>query len=333
MITLFVITIILALLLIKPYLTAILTSLVLAYIFYPAYEWLNGKLKRKNLSAFIISIIIILLITIPLSFILYEISKEANVGYIILKQKIVRGTLFDLPCTEGLFCTTTNKLKELTAEPEVRYYLQDSLQKAATYVAEGAFNFIFSIPRRLLGIFLTFFITFFLLRDGEEVLKKLESATPLEKKQRDRIFKQLHEVTRAITYGFFVVAIIEGILGAITFKLFGVSSPIIWGVVIGILALIPFIGAAIIWIPAVIIQLFHNNPGAAIGITIGGLIISSIDTFIKPKIIGKKAAVHPILIILGFLGGIKLLGFIGIIIGPLILALLVTFIKMYKKGR
>ena len=321
----------LAVLLIYPYLTAVLTSLILAYIFYPVYKWLNKRLKKENLSATIVSILIVLLITIPLGFVLFEVSKEANVGYIILKQKISRGTLFDVDCEDGFVCTGINKLEEFTTQPEARFYMEDSLQRAATFVAENAFKFIFSIPKRILDIFLTFFIVFFLLRDGEKIIKKLEKAVPLRKAQRAKIFKQMHEVTRAIIYGFFVIAIVEGTIGALTFYLFGVTSPIIWGMVIAILALIPFIGAAIIWVPVVIIQLFNGAVGPAIGITVGGLIISSIDTFIKPKIVGQKAAIHPILIILGFLGGISLFGIIGIIVGPLILALLVTFFRMYKK--
>jgi predicted PurR-regulated permease PerM len=328
---LFLAIVVLSAFIIKPFLIPVLTSFILAYLFYPINKWLNGKIKRKNISALIVSLIIILIIIIPLSFMLFEVSKEANVGYIVLKQKISKGTLFDVNCEDGLICSGVNKLKEYTNEQQVRFYLEDSLKTASTKIAQGAISFIFSLPKRLLDVLLTFFIIFFLLRDGETIVKKIEKTTPLKQSVKNKIFSQMHEVTRAIIHGFFLMAVLQGIIGAITFSLFGITSPIIWGIVIAILAFIPFIGSMIIWIPAAAIKLAGGSIGAAIGITIGGLIMSTLDTFIKPKIVGDKAAIHPVIIMLGFLGGLSLLGPIGIIVGPLILALLITFIKLYKE--
>jgi len=306
---------------------AILSSCILAYLFYPVYEGINKKIKKKAVSALIVSVIIILIIIVPLSFMLFEISKESNVSYIVLKQKIAKGTLFEISCEDGLICSGVNKFAEFMKNPEVKFYLEDSLKELSTRVAKGAISFIVSIPKMILDIFITFFMVFFLLKDGEDIVKKFEKATPLNKKLKDRIFTQMHEITRAIIYGFFLLAVVQGIIGAITFSLFGVGSPIIWGVVITILALIPFVGAFLIWMPIALMTFFNGSLGAAIGITIGGVIMSSIDTFLKPKIVGNKANIHPILILLGFLGGIALLGPIGVIIGPLILSLLVTFVE------
>lgn len=326
------VTVILAIFVVKPFLVPLLTSLVLAYIFHPVYKWLNMKIKRKTISALIVSLIIILLISIPLGFVLWNVSKEANVSYIVLKQKISKGTLFDIECKEGVVCRGITRLRDWTREPDVRFYMEDSLKEVATRVAEGAIKFAFSLPKRLLDIFLTFFIVFFLLMDGEDIVDRIEKATPLKRKTKEKIFKQMHEVTRAIIYGFFVMAIIQGIIGAIVFSIFGMTSPILWGIVIVIMAFIPFIGPFMIWVPAALVKFFGGSIWSAIGIAVGGIIISSIDTFIKPKVVGDKANIHPILIILGFLGGISLFGIIGLIIGPLILALLITFIKMYIKS-
>ena len=102
---------------------------------------------------------------------------------------------------------------------------------------------------------------------------------------------------------------------------------------IAFLTFVPFIGAAIIWIPAALLKLVGGMTGPAIGITIGGLIIGYIDTFIKPRIIGGKADIHPAIILLGLLGGLSLIGFAGVIIGPIILSLLIMFIKTYAKRK
>jgi predicted PurR-regulated permease PerM len=321
----------LAFFIIRPYLIPVLTSTVLAYIFYPIYSWLNKKTKRQNLSAAIVSILIILLVLIPISLILFQISKEANVSYILIKNKIVTGSIFDVDCRgEGFYCNAMEDLKSFVQKPTTRFYLEDGLKKVTTFIAESAFNFVVKLPKRLLDVFITFFMIFFLFRDGKKFVKAIEKAAPLKKNFRTKIFKQLHELTRAIIYGIFVIAVVEGILAAITFKLFDVSSPILWGLIVFILALLPAIGGAIIWVPAMIIKFSSGEPALGIGILVGGILISSIDTFLKPKIIGDKAKVHPILILLGVLGGLSLFGIIGVIIGPLILVLLITVIKMSR---
>lgn len=321
----------LAFLIIKPYLIPVLTSIVLAYIFYPIHSWLNKKTKRENLSAVIVAIFILLLVLIPISLFLFQVSKEANVSYILIKDRIITGRIFDIECNgDGLYCNVIKDLGSFMARPTTRYYLEDGLRKVTTYIAEGAFNFVVRIPKRLLDVFITFFMIFFLLRDGKKFVKAIEEAAPLKKNFRKKIFEQLHEVTRAIIYGIFVIAVVEGVLGAITFKLFDVSSPILWGLAIFILALLPAIGGAVIWVPAMLIKFYAGKPLLGIGILIGGIIISSIDTFLKPKVIGDKAKVHPILILLGVLGGLSLFSIIGVIIGPLILVLLITFVKMSR---
>jgi predicted PurR-regulated permease PerM len=123
--------------------------------------------------------------------------------------------------------------------------------------------------------------------------------------------------------------------------IFGVSSPLIWGIVMAFAALVPFIGTGVIWLPPALIKLVNgianNNTGQIIGgilfILYGIIIISSLDNILRPKIIGNKAKVHPVLILVGVLGGLYMLGFIGIIVGPMILALFSTFIQAYEKDK
>lgn len=321
---------VLAFFILRPYMVPVLTSIVLAYIFYPLYDWLNKKTKNANLSAAVISILIILLVLIPISISLFQLSKEANVSYILIKNRIVTGSIFDIGCTEGVYCDLVKDLQNFMRRPTTRFYLEDGLKKVTTFIAESAFNFVISIPKRLLEVFITFFMIFFLFRDGKKLVEAIEKAAPLKKNDRNRIFVQLRELTRAIIYGVFVIAIVEGILAVVTFKLFDVASPILWGLIVFLLALLPAIGGAIVWIPIMISKFYANEPLLGVGILIGGILISSIDTFLKPKIIGEKAKVHPILILLGVLGGLSLFSLIGVIIGPLILVLLITVIKISR---
>lgn len=328
---LILLAVILAGFLLKSYIVPVLTGALLAYIFFPVYELIKKKIKNENASAFIVSVLIILIISIPLAFLIFEISKEANIGYILLKQKIAKGNLLDFECTSNVLCSTINYAKEWINQPEIRLYVESWIKKGSGVLAEKAFKFAAGIPQMVLNIFITFFVVFYFFVDGKKILSKLEEAVPLKEHARERIFKQIKEVTKAIIYGFFLIAILEGIIAMITFSLAGIHSPILLGILIAITALIPFVGAAILWVPIMIMQFYNGAIYSALIVAIGGLIISfPIDTLLRPKIIGDQAKVHPILILLGFLGGLSLFGTLGIIIGPLVLSLMFTLIELYK---
>ena len=176
---------------------------------------------------------------------------------------------------------------------------------------------------------MTFFALYYFLTDSKYFIQQTKKLLPLEKRQKQKIFNRISEITKAVIYGEFVVALIEGIIGALIFQIAGVNSPILWGVIIGITAIVPMVGAAIIWVPAAILLLIKGSIPGAIILVVGGMVIAAIETFVKPMFIGGEK-IHPILVFIGFLGGVSLFGFIGIILGPLILALLTTMINMYE---
>lgn len=322
-ITLIILAIILAFLIVKPFIIVLLTSAVLAYIFYPGYKWMHKKLKSKNAAAWIMTIIIMLIIIIPTGFLFYQVTKEASIGYVQFQHYVSSG--FET-CEQGKIC-------DFLKNPQVTYQIESSIEKVTTYISENANTIIFSIPKRLLELLIMLFSIFFFLRDGPEMLAGIRKHTPLKTVHEEKILSQLKEVTRSVIYGVFVIAIIEGVIAALTFWFAGLSSPILWAFIVAILAFIPFIGPTIVWVPAAIIQLFFSEPWAAFIIVIGGAVISSIDFFIKPRTIGKRAKVHPIVIFIGLLGGLAFFGLVGIILGPLILALLISFLKMYKEEK
>jgi len=185
------------------------------------------------------------------------------------------------------------------------------------------------------------FIMFFLLRDGKDIANKVKRLLPLKKHYQKRVFEKSKEVTFAVVYGHLSVALIQGALGGIGFLILGVSSPLLWGLVMAFAALIPFVGTPLVWLPVALFRIFNgfstgNNSLLLNGILLflyGALIVSTIDNFLKPKIIGDKAEVHPILVLLGVLGGLKLFGIIGIVIGPVILAIFKIAIRIYEEER
>lgn len=340
----FVLIVYLAYIIIKPFLIAIIISAVLAYIFYPLYEKLNNKIKKKNFSALIVSIFIIILIAIPTFFTVGAIAKESQVVYIRAKQVFVTGDIFSIGCSaeeHGVACSISNWMRDLIQNPSIRYNLEDSLRKTTGYITEVASDFVLSIPSIILNIFVTFFTLFYFFRDGDKLVRRIRHLLPVKKKYQKKIMREFDEASYGIIYGSLIVALMQGAVGAVGFFLFGVNSPIIWGIIMAIFALVPFLGTALVWVPfsaVLLVQGFGTDSQSlilkGIGLILyGALVISTIDNLAKPLIIGKKGKIHPVLVLVGVLGGILVFGFIGFIIGPLIIAISMTFLSIYENEK
>ena len=332
---LFVAAIFLVFLVIKPFIIAILTSIITSYIFYPLYKWINKKTKRKNLSAIIVTFLIIILIITPIVFIANSLTKEVMTVYTNSKQRIAEGNIIDAESgSNNLLLKLNSFLVSIADKPQI----SSSLDNITNTITSSLSNFIFTIPKKILSFFVIIFLIFFMLRDGELMVKKIKYFIPLKKHHQNKIIKRFGKVTHAVVYGHFITALIQGMVGVLGLYIFGVKSPLVWGITMMIACMIPFVGAPIVWFPLGILKLIEGLTTSTISITIRGIglliygfvIISSIDNLIKPKIIGDKAKIHPTIILLGVLGGLSIFGVIGIVVGPLILSLFLTFAEIYK---
>lgn len=326
----------------QPFIGAILASFVLAYTFYPVYRWLVKRIKSPAVSGIIVSLVLVFLLIAPLFFFANTIVTDARVGYLLIKQKITSGNIFGVACpenTESLACKLTGPLKNVLSDPTTNVYLQESISKATTFVLKQVSDFLISIPSIALNLVVTFFLMFYLFIDGERLIYRARKLIPISIKHQNHIIKKLQDVTFAVVYGSLIVALIQGALGGLGFWMFGVGSPIIWGLLMALLALVPLVGTAVIWLPAgVYLIVLGSSSGdtatvwRGIGLLLWGvLVVSTIDNILKPKIIGERAGVHPGLILIGALGGLATIGFIGFVVGPLVLALLKTFVDIYEK--
>ncbi len=330
-------------LIVKPFINAVLAGIIISYIFYPVYKKINKLFKKNTVSAFTASILVILVITIPLILFLNAISKEAYVSYIIVKQKVLQGDLFGVDCgvKENPLCSVSDFFKEVISDPQNRFYIEDTIQRTTSYIIDNASTFLFSLPVLLLNLFIIIFLMFYLFKDGKNMFEKIKSLLPFKHTHQGIIFKQFSDVLYAVVYGQLLIALIQGTLGGIGFFVLGIPSPILWGVAMAFFALIPFVGPPIIWMPVALLQILSglsqaDNSLITKGILLalyGAFIIGTIDNFLRPKIIGERARIHPILVLLGVVGGLKLFGFIGLIIGPIILAIFMTLVRIYEEEK
>ena len=138
-------------------------------------------------------------------------------------------------------------------------------------------------------------------------------------------------LTQAVLYGQVMTAVIQGALGGIALFIFGVPNWIFWGAIMIIMAFLPVLGTPLIWVPAAVGLILDGEMARGVGLLIfGATIVMNIDNFIRPRLVSGRTKVHPVLILIGVLGGLKIFGFIGMLIGPLVLALLMALIKFYE---
>lgn len=298
-------------LLIEPFISALITSFILAYLFYPVYTKLNKVIKKEYVSAFFVTLIIVLIFLVPVIFTANILVKEI----ISVSQK---GNL-------------TTQLADITAKyipyPEVSTYMDVSSSKITSIIQKIASDIILNLPSKLLEILIIIFTTFYLLVYGESFVTTIKKLIPFKKKEE--LFKHLGDATYSIVYGLFIIAIIEFLLSVAGLTILRIHSPILWSLIIGLAIFIPAFGPLIILSPLMIIQLINKNYYTLAGLLILWAILSGVETFLRPKIIGDRTKTNAIVILIGILGGIKMFGFIGIIAGPLVLSLMIILIQDY----
>ena len=246
---------------VRPFINAIFAGIILAYIFYPVYSKINKKINRKNLSSLIVSILVILFLTVPFYFVINTVSREAYTIYIVTRQKVSSGSLISSECEKEAdsICGIVNYIEAKFKDPQLRYQFDNSIKNASTYIINSTSNLLLSVPSFLLNFFIIIFVMFFFFRDGHIIIDKIEKLLPLKKAHQDYVFKKLNDAMFAVIYGNIIVAVIQGILGGLGFFIFGVHSPIFWGVVMMFLSLIPFGGTSIVWLPASLFLIFNGD--------------------------------------------------------------------------
>jgi len=318
-------------------LTIFLTSIILTYVFYPVYKKIRKSLRYQSLSIIITLILIIVIFLLPFVFIASQIPNQVSNVYGFAKENIIGKGLFDSSCKNS--DSGTCKIFNFAANAEFLDIdeIINTVFKKITSIVGGI---VASIPSLILGIVFSLFISFFLFKDWKKLLSSVVEIIPLDKKSSSKLVGQFGRVTHSVVFAHLIVAIVQGALGTIGFYIFGVPSPLFWGVVMAIFALVPVIGPAIIWIPASFFLIIngvlvnsYGIMGRGIGLFLFGLfIISTIDNILRIKLVGGSAEVHPLTVLIGLIGGVNLFGLTGIFIGPIILSLLVTYLKDFSKG-
>ncbi|MFA5020299.1 MAG: AI-2E family transporter [Candidatus Pacearchaeota archaeon] len=299
----------------KDFLVALASAFILAYLLIPFQNKISKKIP-KQISALILVILILIVMLALLAII---------AGTLITQLSNVINNPMGLA-----------KLKEIVRVFDYNNIISENLSLILSETGKFFFNSIsskiYKFPNIILSLFICMFATYYLLIDWGNIKKKLIGLLPFKNKKE--IVKDMEKTTKQIITGTLIIAIIEIIYAFILFKLLGFEYSLLLAFLIGIFAFIPLLGPMLVWAPMALISIFSGEYVVAVLLVIFGLILSfGIDNLLKAKIIGKKTAIHPVIMLVGILGGLKLFGLIGFILGPIILEVLLTIIKNIPKEK
>lgn len=321
---------VLAFLVFRPFLVAIFLAAILSVMFQRPYRFfLKITGGRERLSAFATSLAGVLLLASLLAMLIGLIVSEASGFY---RTVAADGNFMERFVDPLVARVNSNILLETLGLGEI--ISRQSVTEAASQLSQGLISVAQStyqgVAHFLFLSIVMFFTLYYMLVGGKDLVKRIMYLSPLKDAHEKLLIGKFISISRATLKGTLVVGFVQGGIGGILFALVGVPSPAVWAVVMMFLSLIPMIGSSIIWFPAGIIMLLLGNVWQGLTILAVGLgIISLIDNFLRPELVGKDTQMHPLVVFFATLGGISLFGFLGFIIGPIIVALFLTLWDIY----
>jgi predicted PurR-regulated permease PerM len=317
---------------IKIFLVPLLLAAVFTALFYPLYErFLKVFDNKQTLSSVLCCLALMLGLLVPVYMVIHLVAQEAidlyDTGETTVRDIISKGD-------EGL-------LGDLKSYPLLNRIDWDAIdwQSSLQDIAKNTGKVITTVINKtsrgtfqiLTDLFITLFTMFYFFRDGQKLVDRIKYLSPLDDIYEEGLMHRFVSVSRATIKGTLLIGVAQGTLGGLTLWLCGVGSPILWGVVMVVLSIIPLVGSWLVLYPAAIIQLISGNFWQGLAILIVTLVvILNIDNFLRPRLVGRDAGMHDLTIFFSTLGGISVFGIMGFIIGPVIAVFFLTLLDIYS---
>jgi predicted PurR-regulated permease PerM len=324
---------------IEPFLGPITWAIFLAFLVHPLHARLTRKLRgREQLSAFALTMLVLIVFLGPLTAL--SATFAAQVGQLL---QFAQTTVADQARSNVLNFANVPWIQEGLAwldttfdinTAQVQGWMTQGTQQVLHWLASMGGRVFIGAVGTVVGFVLMIFMLFFFIRDGEEMLRTARELIPMPRAYKARLFDHLSAVTRAMVYGTGLTALIQGTLVGIAFLLAGLPSPLVFGVIAALTALLPFGGTALVWVPAAIVLAAQREWGWALFMVIwGALLVSLVDNVVRPWLVSGRADVGTLTVFIGVLGGLAAFGAIGLFLGPVILALIIALIRFMLEMR
>lgn len=307
--------ILVCLLLAWPFLGAMTWAHALAILFSPLHARIEKTLRHPNLAALLSVAALAIVVVVPAAFIVERLIAEAASGANSIQVRIASGELQKL-------LDAYPRIAPIGAWINGQFDLPSMMATLATWLSNIGATFVRGSFLQVAEVLLTFYLLFYFLRDRLAAKAMFKSWLPLSSVEADQLFRRVVDTVHATVYGTLAVAAVQGLLGGLMFWALGLPTPLLWGLVMGLLSVVPVLGAFVVWIPAAILLMLDGSWGRALILALwGGIVVGSIDNVLRPIFVGDRLRLHTIPAFISMIGGLVLFGAPGFILGPLAVTL------------
>jgi predicted PurR-regulated permease PerM len=320
-------------LIVRPFLAPILWAMLVAFLLFPAQQALGRRLRgRFTLTAALLTVLTTVVLIAPLPLLALAFANQAKDLFERVQKLgdaygIARlGDLRELP----IISRAVRWVEAVT--PVDAEAINGWLASGGNALAQGLValsgSFVVGALNAGVGLVVMLFVLFFFLRDGDQMVAGAVRLIPMAAERRDQLREHVGAVTRAVVFGSLLTALVQGALVGVGFALVGLPSPVVFGAVAAVASLIPFIGTALVWVPAAAVLLLQGRWVAALFLIAWSVaVVSSSDNVVRPLFISGRAQISTLPVFLGLLGGLSAFGAIGLVVGPVLIAITLALLR------
>ena len=304
----------------KPIIIPIILGLLFAYIFNPVYKRIQARIKKKTISAFIVLVGLVAIITIPIIYIVPVLVKQLFGVYVLLQN-------FN-------FGEYINSFVQSDISSALAINLDNIIGKIFSTSLNQFTNVLVNLPSLLLQFAVFFFTFYFATRDANELREYILTLSPFSNATEKKVLKEFRGITNAIVFGQIFIGIIQGLAVGLGLFFLGVPNTLVLTFTACLVSMIPILGSWIVWLPVSIFLLVTDKTFAGIFLLLyGTLFISIIDNLLRPYILSKQSDLPIALSVIGTIGGLYFFGITGLLLGPLTIAYVLIIIEFYRQDK
>lgn len=308
-----------------PFLPALAWALALALLLAPLQRWLERNLRSPGISAGILVLLAGLVVLFPAMLVGDRMIAEAAGGADAINAMTASGQWRSNLQAYPMLAPAAEWV-------ERQFDLPDTVSAITSWLTGAVASMARESVVQLIGLVLTLYLLFFFLRDRRSILASIASLSPLARSDTERLFGDVDDTVHATVYGTLIVALVQGTLGGLMFWWLGLPAALLWGVVMGLLAVVPVLGAFIVWIPAAIFLLLDGSGGKALILTVwGSVVVGGIDNVLYPMLVGRRLKMHTVLAFVSIVGGLMVFGSSGLILGPVTFAITRLLLQIWNR--
>lgn len=311
--------------LVLPFLPALVWAATIAVVTHRASQWVGGRVKSPGLKAWICTAVVAVAIFGPALFVGYFAVQQIGIA---VEQVSSEETQSQIQAWVAQYPPLQRAWNAVSQE----YNLAKEAPRLLDRLRPGAVAAISAPIYIAAQVALTLFILFFLYRDEEQAVDGLRSVLPLSERETDGFLERMSDTINATIYGVLVVAMIQGFMGGLMFTFLGIPGAVLWGLIMGLLAIIPYLGTFVVWGPTAVFLALQGDYGRAAILAGWGLVaIGLIDNLLYPMLVGKRLRQHTVVAFIAILGGVSLFGVTGVVLGPVVVAIAFFLIDVLRE--